>query len=128
MARFTRRSKSDDDDDDDGSPGLTETVDVLAKRTKFHEKGIKPEIFNGLHIPLILRELHVFLKAPVAGGLGTQVRCFVERDRVSLSFVYLSHLGSSSRPLLTHTHTHTHTLITVWGQQDGTRLYPFCRP
>jgi len=79
---------------------------LLAKRSKHRDSGLSPQIFNGLHIPLILRELHAFLKAPVAGGLGTQVRCFIERDRSGVNkmapvyTLFADHEDGSGRLLL----------------------------
>jgi hypothetical protein len=77
-----------------------------ARNAARHAAGLTPVIFNGLEIPLILRELHEFLKLPVRGGLGTQVRCFIERSRSGTNklapvyTLYADHEDGSGRLLL----------------------------
>jgi len=71
-----------------------------------HSLGLSPKVFDPSTIPLVLRELHQFLLSPVPGGMGTQVRCFIERNRAftkrmsPVYTIYADHEDGSGRLLV----------------------------
>ena len=79
---------------------------TLDKKKELRSKALSPQIFNGLDIPLILRELHNFIRLPPSAGSGTQVRCFIERSRSGTNklapvyTLYADHEDGSGRLLL----------------------------
>jgi len=96
-------------DEGKASPKLTAakpSLITLDKKKELHSKGLSPQIFNGLEIPLILRELHNFIRLPPSAGLGTQIRCFIERSRSGTNklapvyTLYADHEDGSGRLLL----------------------------